>query len=64
MFGLFTLPNILTEAENSFCKGPTSFKSLGTLLILSLNKIVNATLPLSIAWVTGYPSTNPGKYTL
>ena len=48
-----TLPNKLTEAENSSCSGPTSFKSLGTLFILSPSKTANATLPYSLEFITG-----------
>ena len=51
--GLFTLPKSFTEAENSVCSGPTSFKSLGTLFILSPIKLANATLPRSVVIVTG-----------
>ena len=50
---LFTLPNNWTELLNCFWSGPTSDKSLGTLLILSLNKTILAVLLSSFVGKAG-----------
>ena len=63
-----TLPNKSTELLNCVCNGPTSFKSLGTLFILSFNNVINAVVFSGSGYgptvSPGYPLIIPGKYIL